>query len=316
MPSRSTNLLAKKPHAPAPKVDKRKRDAPTPTAVVAAPPAPVAEVAAQDEEEPSKKKAKVVNSAKPADGEEESSDEDEDEEEEAVGTSSKAEGSVKASGPQLPTKEEVEGDRSLNDGCRLGEMPSPRLRPAASRAHSQPRFHCSALLYALLYLRFNPLPIASSSKPAAPTKSMKSAFPLDPTPYAAASSSSSLFASDWTPPNAQFELTQAQYAAKKKAARDGKAKKGDGRTGERWTFNKARESFLIRWCCEDDKVCSAHPAWSPSSCLEHLTSSLPTPCQLPAKYFPIALAYLTSVKAPAAREVSLVLLVVTVRLSC
>ncbi|CDZ98048.1 Protein of unknown function DUF2373 [Phaffia rhodozyma] len=155
---------------------------------------------------------------------------------------------VSAASP-TPTKEDIEADTTLKEGARL------------------------ALVYATLYLKFNPSPIYRPIS-APPKKSMKSAHPLPLDPYSAIQSGN-LFQSDYTPAEAKFELTAKQYAQKKKQERLGKAKKGDGVSNERWTFNKARESWLIRRVCDD--------------------------VQLPSKYFPIALAYLSSIKAPNAR---------------
>ncbi|KAL7417312.1 hypothetical protein BDY24DRAFT_377449 [Mrakia frigida] len=252
MPSRSTNLNAPSNNAPTKKSkpDKRKRAADAAAAEAAAP----KKVKVVVEEE---KPTESSNGGEPSgstlavegegEGEASTSELPKKEKKEVAAVPSKP---TKVNGEFLPSKEDIEQDKEISEGARL------------------------ALLYATLYLRFNPSPVYRPV-PTKPSKSMKSNHPLPADPWAA-QHQNPLFQSDFTPPDAAFELTAKQYADKKKAFRDGKAKKGDGVTGERWKFNKAREGWLGRWVCEEG--------------------------QLPTRYFNTAFAYLTSVKAPAARE--------------
>lgn len=60
---------------------------------------------------------------------------------------------------------------------------------------------------------------------------MKKDGPLPADPWA--EQQQSFFKSDFTPTQAKFELTPAQYASRKKAANVGAAKKGDGVSAER-----------------------------------------------------------------------------------
>jgi hypothetical protein len=263
MPSKSTNLH--KQNAPGPKPDKRKREA------VAEDVRPAKVQKAKKEE--SSKPVAVVQEEKAEveaeDNEDEGEDDDEESEneDEEVETGEKAEGEENAEGEEavqvepLPTKEEIEADKDLSEGARLGQSIldtplTPSYREPRADHPSPPlplSFPLLALLYATLYLRFNPSP--KYSPPTNPgtkkTKSMKASGPLPLDPY---NEQQNFFQSDFTPADPTFELTEKQWAAKKKAARVGSAKKGDGKTGERWKFSKPREAWLMRHVTDEKHV--------------------------------------------------------------
>lgn len=289
MPSKSTNLHKQT------QPDKRKRDA-TQDAVKARPAKAAKSASIQSPataviQEAPKPAEKVVDEAAPEEdtpkdsalpdneegedsNEEEAAaaDDNEDDTEEA-----QAEGDDAEPVEPLPTKEEIEADKELSEGARLGEL---FLCYGTSASHHHHRWRVGgraranrsssglvcgcllssshflsspfllALLYATLFLRFNPSP--KYTPPTNPgKKSMKKSGPLPLDPY---SEQQNFFQSDFTPADPTFELTEKQWAQKKKASRAGAAKKGDGVSGERWKFNKQRESWLMRHVCHENQV--------------------------------------------------------------
>lgn len=281
MPSRSTNLNAPSNAVKKVKPDKRKRAADAAAAAEAE--AAQAKRAKVDESatEAAQSNGEASGSALPAG------------EDSAAGPSAAKVAKVvaptaptKVNGEFLPSKEDIENDKEISEGARLGTYTIFCLvvdalcsRDVGHELHatsgesldeleltfalllllslsSSAYLFPPALLYATLYLRFNPSPIYRPV-PTKASKSMKANHPLPADPWAA-QHQNPLFQSDFTPTDAAFELTAKQYADKKKAFRGGMAKKGDGVTGERWKFNKPREGWLLRWACEEKQVRTTH----------------------------------------------------------